>query len=356
MGSKDYINYRLTGRAATDFSYASGSGVYDLLSWGYSPNLVLASGLPAGIFPEIVPSTAVLGGLTAQAAAELDLPRGVLVTAGGVDNSCMALGARNIRAGRVYNSLGSSSWIAVTSDAPLVDERIRPFIFTHVMPGLFNSATSLFSAGSSLRWARDQLCRDLVARAGASGEDAYDLMTAEAARAEPGCRGLIFNPSLAGGSSMDASPLVRGAFVGLELAHTRAEMIRAVLEGVALELRIALDALRRLAPVSGEMLVVGGGSRSRLWRQIFADAFNMPILKTSVDQSAAALGAAVLAAVGAGLWLDFEIIDRIHTVEEVLYPSAENAALYERILPLFKLAGEHLAQIGIDRQKNWQGL
>jgi xylulokinase len=156
----------------------------------------------------------------------------------------------------------------------------------------------------------------------------------------------MFNPSLAGGSSMDASPNLRGAYIGLDLSHTRAEVIRAALEGVALELRIALDALRKLAPIRGEMLVVGGGSRSRLWRQIFADAFNMRIVKTNVDQSAAALGAAALAAVGLGLWPDFSRIDRIHRVEEVTDPIPANVAVYERMLPLFRLAGEYLARIG----------
>lgn len=346
LGSKDYINYRLTGRMATDFSYASGSGVYDLRAWGYSDRLVKASGLPQALFPEILPSTEIIGQVSREAAKELGLPAGAAVCAGGVDNSCMALGARNIQPGRVYNSLGSSSWIAVTSAEPLVNERIRPFIFAHVMPKLFNSATSLFSAGSSFRWVRDNLCRDLLSEAQFSGVNVYDLMTAEAARAMPGCGGLLFNPSLAGGSSMDASPNIRGAFIGLDLSHTRAELIRAAMEGVALELRLALDALRKLAPVSGEMLVVGGGSRSKLWRQIYADVYNLRIVKTNIDQQAAALGATALAAVGLGLWPDFSIIDRIHQVEDVTDPIPGNNAVYERLLPLFRQAGDYLADIG----------
>jgi xylulokinase len=107
LGSKDYINFRLTGRKATDYSYASGSGVYDLLGGGYSERLVQASGLPAEILPEILPSTAIIGELTKEAAEALGLPRRVQVAAGGVDNSCMALGAGNIQEGRIYNSLGS---------------------------------------------------------------------------------------------------------------------------------------------------------------------------------------------------------------------------------------------------------
>ena len=118
------------------------------------------------------------------------------------------------------------------------------------------------------------------------------------------------------------------------------------MEGVALELRLALDALRTLAPVSGEMLVVGGGSRSKLWRQIYADVYNLRIVNTNIDQQAAALGATALAAVGLGLWPDFSIIYRIHQVEDVTDPISGNNAVYERLLPLFKQAGEYLAHIG----------
>jgi xylulokinase len=133
IGTKDYINYRLTGRIATDYSYASGTGVYDLLKWDYSDQLIQASQLPQSLFPEIVPSTQVLGDLTAEAAQILGLPQNVKIVAGGVDNSCMALGARNIEDGRVYNSLGSSSWIPVCSSKPLLDARTRPYVFTHVI-------------------------------------------------------------------------------------------------------------------------------------------------------------------------------------------------------------------------------
>ena len=159
VGTKDYINYKLTGRMATDYSYASGSGVYDLLAWDYCDELLAAAELPRSLLPEIVPSQQVLGPLTAEAAEQLGLPREVQVACGGVDNSCMALGARNVAEGRVYASLGSSSWIAVSSSRPLLDETARPYVFTHVVPGMFTSAVAIFSSGTSLKWVRDQLLR-----------------------------------------------------------------------------------------------------------------------------------------------------------------------------------------------------
>lgn len=346
IGTKDYINYRLTGVIATDYSYASGSGVYDLTSWQYSDDLIKASQLPRSLFPEIVPSSTVLGMLTSQAAETLGLSRSVKVIAGGVDNSCMALGARCFKEGRIYNSLGSSSWISISSESPLIDAHSRPYVFAHVIPGQFVSSVSVFAAGTSFRWVRDQLCPDLAAEALTQGIDPYDWMTRLASQAPVGCRGLLFNPSLGGGSSHDPSPDLRGAFIGLDLSHTRAELIRAVMEGVTLELRTALDELRHMITVSDEMLVVGGGSRSPLWRRIYADVLNLTILKTNIDQQAAALGAAALAAVGIGLWPNFEMIDQIHRLEDSTTPDPSNNAIYESMLPVFMLAARYLADIG----------
>jgi xylulokinase len=346
IGSKDFINFKLTGRIVTDYSYASGSGVYDLLKWNYSDTLMAISGLPREIFPNIVPSTEVLGELTSEAANALGLPKTVKVVAGGVDNSCMALGARNIQEGRVYNSLGSSSWLPVCSAKPVLDFRTRPYVFTHVIPGLFTSALSIFSSGTSFRWVRDHLCQNLVAQAKQSNRDAYDLMTALAEQSPVGANKLLFNPSLGGGTALDESINIRGAFMGLDLRHTQADIIRAAMEGIAMGLRLALDELRKLTPLSDEILVVGGGSRSNLWRQIYADVYNMKIVKTNVDQQAAALGAAALAAVGTGLWKDFTKIDDIHQIESVMTPIPQNRDIYEQLLPIFAQAGKYQSELG----------
>jgi xylulokinase len=346
IGTKDFINYKLTGNIVTDYSYASGSGVYDLVNWEYSDSMISASGLPREIFPDIVPSTEVIGELTSEASDALNLPAHIKVVAGGVDNSCMALGARSFQEGRVYNAIGSSSWIAVASGTPLLDARTRPYVFTHVIPDMFMSAMAIFSAGSSFRWLRDQLCQAMVSEAKLNKVDPYELMTAEAEKSPVGANSIIFNPSLAGGSSLDDSPNIRGAFMGLDLGHTRADVIRSAMEGVALGLRQVLDELRGLTSIADEMTVVGGSSRSRLWRQIFADVYQMDIVKTNIDQQAAALGAAALAAVGIGIWPDFKIIDEIHAIEDVAKPISENSAAYDKLLPIFRKASRINSEIG----------
>jgi len=350
LGTKDYLNFRLTGSYMTDFSYASGTGIYNLQQWKYEDKFIHASGVPAEVWPEIVPSTHVLGGILPEVAEALGLSQNVQVVCGGVDNSCMALGARNTREGRVYTSLGSAAWIAVSSEQPVLDKDLKPYVFAHVMPGMFTSAVSIFSAGTTFTWVKDNLCSDLVEEAGKTGADVYVLMNREAEKAPVGSNKLLFNPSLAGGNSQDPGVHLRGAYIGLDLKHGKPELIRAAMEGIAMNLRLRLDLLRKYTRLEDEILFVGGGAKSRFYLGIFADAFNTRILKTTIDQDAGALGAAAIAAVGAGLWKDFSRIDAIHKTVELVKPNPENNRIYEKLLPVFALATGYLAKISDSMQ------
>jgi xylulokinase len=342
LGTKDYINYKLTGRIATDHSYASGIGFYDLNKKVYDGPLLKEFDFSPAMFPDIAHSTQIIGTLTKEAAAATGLSTHTKVACGGVDNSCMALGARGIKDGRVYTSLGSSSWIAVTSRKPLLDTKLKPFAFAHVIPDMYACATSIFSAGSSLKWVLSQICRDLLLE----DKDPYILMNEEAAKSPAGANRLLFNPSLAGGSGSDSTPNVRGAYIGLDLKHTRADLIRSAMEGIALSLRIALDRLQKMSRVSGQMLIVGGGGKSRFWRQMFADIYGLDILETQVGQDAGSLGAAALCAVGAGYWKDFSPIDSIHKIADIKKPDPAAQKKYGRILAVYKQINEHLYEIG----------
>jgi xylulokinase len=345
LGTKDYVNLQLTGRMATDYSYASGTGVYDLQAWDYDPELLRLTRLERSYFPETVHSTEILGELTSEAANLLGLPRSVKVVAGGVDNSCMALGAGNTHEGDVYSSLGSSSWIAVTSHQPLLDVRVRPFVFTHVVPQMFNSATSIFGAGTSLDWVRNQLCLNLRDNQTSPEMHLY-RMFALAATVSPGAHKLLFVPTLAGGTHFEGGPEVRGAFVGLDLSHTKADIVRSALEGIALGLRVAFDELRRLTNVREELLLFGGGAKSPVWRQIFADVYNCVVVKSKIDQETAAFGAAALAAVGTGLWRDFSKIRELHQIEDRSEPNPAHVAVYESLLPVFRRAAACQQELG----------
>ncbi len=345
VGSKDYINFRLTGEIATDHSYASGSGIYNLKQRHYDSEFLTASGLPADIFPHIVESTTLIGTLTPEAAEELGLSQRVEVYCGGVDNSCMALGAGNIREGAVYLSLGSSAWIAVSSTSPVVDLTVKPFVFAHVIPQMYTSATSIFSAGSSFRWLRDTVCSKLKDEADKQNLDPYDLMVEAAMRSPVGANNIFFNPSLAGGSAAYPNPDIRGAFLGIELRHTQDDLIRAVLEGITFDLRIMYTKLSQLVRLEDSILMVGGGSNSPAWMQLFADVFNTRFVKANIGQDAASLGAAAVAAVGSGLWNDFLFVENIIEGQEVKEPDRANVEAYKSLLPVYQQTWEQLSHI-----------
>jgi xylulokinase len=349
IGTKDYINFLLTGRLCTDFSYASGSGAYDLLKWKYRDDYIRAAGLSPEKFPEITASAEIIGQILPDAAKELGLNLAVKVACGGVDNACMALGAGCVGDGQAYTSLGSSAWIAVSDNHPILDFQNKPYVFTHCIPGMYVSSTAIFSAGSSFRWLRDVACRDLLNVA-----EPYDAMTRLASLSPVGSNKLLFNPSLAGGSSLDKSPNIRGAFHGLHLGHTQGDLIRSVMEGICLNLRIAMDVMAGYTALSKNMLIVGGGGKSAFWRSLFADIYNKVIIETNIGQDAGSLGAAVLAAVGAGLWKDFSVAPSFHHLKSTAAPDRENNRRYEDILPLYKRLAEIEADIGdLLHSANW---
>jgi len=340
LGSKDYINFRLTGKIYTDYSYASGTGAYDLAAGKMKGEFLEAAGLSGDLFPEIVESSRIIGTLTTEAAAALGLSEAAAVACGGVDNACMALGAVGAEAGGCYTSLGSSSWIAVNSQKPVLHPKQKPYVFAHIEPGMFTSAFSIFSGGSSLRWVREQLCRDLPK------ESAYKMLDQIAAEVPIGSGGVLFNPSLAGGTSQDKSPHIRGAFLNLSLGSTREEIVRATMEGIALNLKMSLLSLKEHARLSDEILFCGGGSKSPFWMQMFADVFDMSILKTNIDQDAASFGAAAIAFVAMNMWEDYGRIPSLHKIENSTAPIPENVEQYSRIFPRFVHANTMMSELG----------
>lgn len=339
LGSKDYIHYRLTGQIATDYSYASGSGVFDLLHWRYSEEFIAASGLPRPLFLEPLDSHSRIGTITPHAADACGLAPGTPVICGGVDNACMALGTTGLGRGRVYTSLGSSAWIAVTAEQPILDPLRLPFIFAHIEKGYYTSGVSIFAAGDCYRWARDTFCPDF-------GVDAFDRMNDLAAASPVGANGLMFNPALSGGSSQEPGLDLLGGFFGLKLSTSRADLLRAVLEGVALSLGCyCLPILAPLIEADQPMIICGGGAKSDLWMQIFADVYGCLVVRINVDQEAASLGAAAIAARGVGLWPDYSPLDRLFSVQKRFTPQPGSRSLYQTLAHQFTRWVDALASV-----------
>ncbi|MBQ9080765.1 MAG: pentose kinase [Clostridia bacterium] len=337
IGTKDYVNMRLCGAICSDRSYATGSGVYDLVNDVWQDSYIAASGIDASKLPKLYNSTDIIGHVTREAAQTLGIPAGVLVAAGGVDNGCMALGAGCVREGEAYCSLGSSSWIAAVSQTVDADVKSKPYIFGHCIPGFKLTHEGIFSSGTSHDWViNNMFC-------GFAAEERYARFDELAASAPVGANGLLFCPALAGGSSADPSPDMRGSFMRMDLSHTRADIARATLEGLALQLRYVSECMMKNIKC---LTLTGGGARSSLLRQIYADVFDVPVAVTEVTRHTAALGAAALALVGIGAYENFDFIGTALGNKKLTYPDHKNAKRYAETQKNFACVMQMAGELG----------
>ncbi len=297
---KDYVNYRLTGRLATDVSDASGTLLFDVASRRWSQEMLEALGIPPGWLPPVHESAEAVGVLTEEAAQETGLAPGTTVAAGGADNACGALGMGVTSPGRVAVSVGSSGTVLSPTVEPHPDPGMRLHLFCHALPGTWYLMGVMLSAGLSLRWFRDELGEPERTEAARLGGDAYDLLVKTASGAPAGCEGLLFLPYLSGERTPHADPLARGVIFGLDLTKRRSHVIRSVLEGVTYGLKDSLGLMSELGVPLASVVSGGGGSRSAFWRQMQADVFEVPVTAAATSDTAM-LGAALLASVAAGV-------------------------------------------------------
>ena len=164
--------------------------------------------------------------------------------------------------------------------------------------------------------------------------------------ASVGSNGIFFNPSLAGGTSQDKSIHIRGAYVGLHLGTSREDMVRAAMEGICFNLRVSLNNLREKVDIADGILFCGGGSKSAFWMQMFADVFDLPIEKNGIEQDAASLGAAAIAARGIGLWNDYVPLKTLQATQHRYLPEPSAAEKYAKLFPAFVYVNETAAEIG----------
>lgn len=339
LNAKDYLVYRLTGRLCTDYSDASGTNLLDITKKCWSQELVSAFEINPSLLPEALPSATVAGYVTAGAAKQCGLLEGTPVVLGGGDGSCACVGAGVVRPGKAYNVLGSSSWISAASFAPVFDPQMRTFNWVHLDENLYTPCGTMQAAGYSYAWFRDTLCSEEKLAAGGPG--VYELIDRLVESSPPGARGVLFLPYLLG----ERSPLwdhnARGAFLGLDISSAKADMARAVLEGVGYNLRIIADILDHDAPFD-EMVIIGGGAKGTAWRRILCDIFGKPLLIPRYLEEATSMGAAVCGGVGVGMYKDFSVADSFNSIREAIHPNEENARAYGRMYALFQAAYERL--------------
>ena len=355
----DWVLYRLTGRFVTDPSAGSSSNLFNLADRTWSADVLDWVGLPASIVPEVLESGSLVGGVTAQAATETGLAAGTPVIVGGADTQLGLVGIGMAAPGQLA-LLGGSFWqLTVTTDRPLIDPQARVRTLCHTVPGQWMTEGIGFYCGIVMRWFRDAFCEVERTEAARRGIDAYSVMEELAASVPPGANGLvaIFSNVMNARRWVQASPTFVGFDVDDPAATGRAACIRAIQEQAAFATRVHLKIIEELTGTTyDELIFTGGAARGSLWPQIVADVTGLRVRVASVPESTA-LGAAIFAGIGAGLYRDLpEALARIVRLDDPIEPDPANVAtyadLFERWSAIYSQVLE-LSEVGLARPMWW---
>jgi len=332
---KDYLRWRLTGEIASEPSDGSGTLLLDVRRRDWSVELLDAIELNRDLLPKILASTAVAGHLTKWSAAQFGLPSGIPVICGAADTACGLLGAGVVDEGALLLTISSGGQLAIPASTVEIDLNGRLHTFCSALepaerqPGWYQMG-AILSAGLSLRWLRDRVLE-------LKGGNAYATMTSLAKQAPPGANGLLFLPYLLGERTPHMDPGARGLFLGLTAEHGRAELIRAVMEGVALACYDAFEVLAEVGARPEQVILAGGGARSDLWRQIVADVFDLPVRPLATREQAA-MGAALLAGGGLGTFDPVVQAREWAKYDDQVEPNADANQVYRGLLSIFRHA------------------
>lgn len=330
----DWILTRLSGAFATDASLGSSSAMFDLAERDWSDRVLEICGLERDLFPPVVESGTVVGAVTPEAAAATGLRAGTPVVAGGADTQLGLVGIGVVDAGR-FTVVGGTFWQhTIVLDEPLVDSQARLRTLCHTLPGQWMMEGIGFYCGLTMRWFRDAFCEAEKEQAAREGKDVYELLEERAAAVAPGANGVfgIFSNLMEAKHWVHASP----AFIGFDVAAPersgKKECFRAIEEGAAY---VSLGHLRIVQEVSGllvdEVVFTGGGAKGTLWPQILADVLGLPV-RIPVVKESTALGAAVYAGVGAGLYDGVpEVVGRIVRFERTVEPNPRAHETYRAL-------------------------
>ena len=334
---EDYFLRRLTGRTVISHCLASRTQMYDLRTSAWAGDILDRCEIAPKRLSELLPSNeTVVGTLDKTVAHQIGVSNPVLVATGGHDQACAALGSGVIEPGLAMVSTGTAEVVEVALASPVIDARLREghiSVYRHVVPDLYLAMTLNHGGGLTLRWFRDTLCGDQAAQAAETGQNAYDLILANAPK---GPTDLLVLPHFAGAGTRLLDTQSRGAIAGLTFATTQAEIAKAILEGLTFELRGNLELLREAGVKLNELHAVGGGARSEAWLQLKADICHMRLRVPRVTE-AACLGAAILPAVAAGDYPDVRsAVNDAVNIDHHLAPKPESSERYNRQYESYK--------------------
>lgn len=333
---KDYIRYKLTGEFATEVSDASGMQLMNITERNWSDEVLDTLGIKRELLGKMYESPDVTGEVHTEAAEETGLAVGTIVVGGAGDNPAAAIGTGIVSEGSAFTTIGTSGVVYAISDKVAIDQKGRVHTLCASVPGKWTVMSCTQGAGLSLQWLRNNICSQEVLEAKEKGVDPYEIMTAMANEVPIGADRLIYLPYLMGERSPHPDPDCRGTFFGLSAIHERKHLIRAVLEGVSYSQLECVDVFREMGVNINDMMICGGGARSEMWRQMFADMYQCPVSTIKADQGGA-LGAAILAGIGSGVYNDLEeTCKKIILKKSTHEPINENSKEYQKYYSLYK--------------------
>jgi xylulokinase len=333
---KDYIRYLLTGDFATEVSDASGTGFFDVKNRTWSKELIKKLDLPMSLFPDVVESDVITGEITAKAAELTGLAKGTPVVGGGGDAVIQTTGMGLVEGGVLGLILGTSGIVAMGT--PKYQDNVGGTLqfFCNNASDLYHIMGVQLAGGGSYQWFKNNLCQEEIRAAKDKGVDPYVLINALAESVPPGANKVLYLPYLSGERCPYSDPNLRAAFIGLAQGYSKAEMTRAVMEGVTFGLRQIGEAIQRLSPMDmSHIILSGGGAASPLWRQIVSDIFQLPVHTLSGAEEGGAYGAGLVGGVGTGVWKDLKEACgglKRTTLEE---PNLANKAIYDEMFGIY---------------------
>lgn len=324
LGVQDYVVYLLTGGFVTDWSQACRTMLLNISHFGWDPDMLKQTGIPAGLLPELVPPGTVAGHLTAEMAGATGLKAGIPVILGGGDQQCAALALNILRPGYAEANTGTGSFVVAYAETPQFDRECRTLCSAAAIPGRWIAEAGIFNTGSVHRWFRENFYD--------AGDDGYERMNREAEESPVGANGVILLPHFEGSAAPYWNPMAKGMFVNLSLATRRSDFTRAILEGIALEIRHNLLLIEKLIGTISLVSVAGGLTAMGLFNRIQADAFGKTVIRYD-NNEASSLGALMSAGVTLKLYPDYDAAFQAVTKGEpiVCRPDEANAEKYTKL-------------------------
>lgn len=332
LNPKDYIRFKLSGEYITEVSDASGTGLFNVKERKWAAGLIEKIGLRSDLFPRIVESTAAAGTVSREAAELTGIPEGTVISGGGGDAVISTTGLGLIKPGRVGITLGTSGVVAMGLPAYMENPNGLLQVSCNNAPGTYHAMGVTLSAAGSYQWFRNALGEFEAEQGKALGKSAFYLLDQKAQETAPGSDGLIFLPYLTGERAPVNDPAATGAFLGVTTRHGKGHFARAVMEGVAFSLKQVYDLIMSVNPDvrPTEVVLAGGGANSQIWRQIFADTFDLPVRTVFGSAEGGSFGAALVAGVTAGVWNSLaDTVPLIRPESETL-PISANVLVYAK--------------------------